>query len=160
MPSTATLSTRISHQNSILHPISQSLQPVQATSLKLSDIWVLEIINLSTWKLHRDAFFVSFCEMLFFLSGTGGTLLKHSHHFPDVSLFKDILITNIHSKEHLQLTQLIQINKTIKAVSSYFKLSPHVSLRSAGWNEASRCFLGWRVLIMQTDWQRDTLFVP
>lgn len=92
-----------------------------------------------------------------FLSGTGGTLLKHSHHLPDVSLFKNILITNIHSKEHLQLTHRLQINKTIKAVSSYFKLSPHVSLRSAGMSEVLLCFLGWRVLIMQTDWQTDTL---
>jgi hypothetical protein len=103
---------------------------------------VLEIINLSTWKLHRDALFVSVCETLRFLSGTGGTLLKHSQHLPDISLFKDILIKNIHSKEHLQLTHRLKINKTIKALSSYFKLSPHASLRSAGWSEVLRCFLG------------------
>jgi hypothetical protein len=91
--------------------------------------------------INMAAISLLFVKRYVFLSTTGGTPLKHSQHLADVSLFKDIIITDTDSKEHLQLTHRLQINKAIKAVSSYFKLSPNVSLRSAGWREILHCFL-------------------
>jgi hypothetical protein len=148
MPSTATLSMRISHRNSILlsyFPVVTACPRNQSKVIRHMSAGHYQLTNMeaTSWRAFR------YCLWnVMFLSGTGGTRLKHRQHFPEVSLFKYILITNIHSKEHLQSTHRLQINKTNKAVSFYFKLSPHVSLRSAGMSEVLRCFLGWRVLIM------------
>jgi hypothetical protein len=152
MPSTGTLSPSTRFPTEIQHyfPASQFVETSRATSTKLSHIRVLDIINLLTWKLHRDALFISVCETCF-LSRKGGTLLQHSQHLPDVSLFKGILITNVDSKEHLQLTNLLQINKTIKGVSSYFKFSPQMSLRSAG--RATLALFSCLTILNYADWQ-------